>query len=301
MQQSWRLVENTARGSIEHRVGGLAAEAALFTLISLPALLVAVVGSLGYVAASLGPTGTANLRRLVLEPLQPFLSDTTYTAYQDMVATVLAQTRGGVVSVSILVSIWTGSRAVGRYLETITIAYGFEPRSMWRRRLLALALTVGGLAGTIALLPALVAGPRIVHWLAPDMLADRTLQALDALFWPAIAFFIVVALATLYHLGVPWKTPWRRDVPGAVLAMAIWLLASAALRAYLAFLLSNGGLYQRLALPIAVVLWLYITAVAVLLGAEFNASIEKLWPSERHPWTRRRLARLLRRAPESTA
>ncbi|MGY5190400.1 UNVERIFIED_CONTAM: YihY/virulence factor BrkB family protein, partial [Bacillus amyloliquefaciens DSM 7 = ATCC 23350] len=84
---------------------------------------------------------------------------------------------------------------------------------------------------------------------------------------------------------------WLRDLPGALLAVLIWLIAAAALRAYLSFLLSNGGLYQRLALPIAVVLWFYITAIAVLLGAEFNAAIERMWPHERHPWTLRRLVK----------
>lgn len=288
LQQAWRLTESTGRRTIEHRVAGLAAEASLFTLISLPALLLAVIGSLGFVAGALGPAGTANLHRLVLEPPEPFLSDATYAAYEEMVASVLAQSRGGVVSLSIVISIWTGSRAVGRYLETITIAYGFEPRPAWWRRLLALALTLGGLLGSIAILPSLVAGPRIVHWLMPDTVADTTLSALDVLFWPAIVALLVAALATLYHVGVPWKTPWLRDLPGAVLAVLIWLLAAAALRAYLAFLLSDGGVYQRLALPIAVVLWLYITAIAVLLGAEFNASIEELWPHERYPWTLRR-------------
>ncbi|WP_422745198.1 YihY/virulence factor BrkB family protein [Mycobacterium sp. WMMD1722] len=292
--QTWRLVKTTGRATIDHRITGLAAEAALYTLISLPALLLAVVGSLGFVAELAGPDGVQSLRRLVLVPPKPFLSDATYAAYEGTVATLLAQTRGGVVSLSILVSVWTGSRAVGRYLETITIAYGFEPRSIWRQRALALGLTVGGLLATIAVLPPLVAGPKLVRWLTPDAVADTTLRGLNLLFWPAIVVFLVTGLATLYHLGVPWKTPWRRDLPGAILAMVIWLVASAGLRAYLSFFVSNGGIYQQLALPIAVVLWLYITAIAVLLGAEFNAGIERLWPHERYPWRLRPLVRRLR-------
>jgi len=267
VQQTCRLIERTGRETFDDRVPGLAAEAALFTLISLPALLLAVVSSLGFVAVALGPEGTDELRELVLGIPKPFLSDPTYASYERLVGTVLAQTRGGVVSIAILLSIWTGSRAVNRFLETMTIAYDVEPRPGWRRRLLALGLTIGTLVGAVAVLP--------------------PLRMLDLLFWPAVTLSVLAGLTTVYHVGVPWRTPWRRDVPGALLAMVIWLLASAGLRAYLNLSVQHDAVFSQLAVPIAVVLWLYITAFAVLLGAEFNAEIERMWPHEDHPWRSR--------------
>lgn len=299
VQQALRLVERTGRGTLEDRVPGLAAEVALFTLISLPALLLAVVGSLGFVAAALGPSGTAELRELVLGIPKSFLSDPTYATYEQLVDTVLAQTRGSVVSIGIGLSIWTGSRAVNRYLETITIAYDVAPRPGWRRRLIALGLTIGLLLGAVALLPPMVFGPRIVEWLAPEPVADTTLRMLDHLFWPSVVLVIFVGLVTLYHVGVPWRTPWRRDMPGALLAMVLWLLASAGLRAYLSLSVQNDAVFSQLAVPIAVVLWLYITAFVVLLGAEFNAEIEKMWPHEEHPWRVARVARRGDHKPET--
>jgi len=287
VQQTCRLIERTGRETFDDRVPGLAAEAALFTLISLPALLLAVVSSLGFVAVALGPEGTDELRELVLGIPKPFLSDPTYASYERLVGTVLAQTRGGVVSIAILLSIWTGSRAVNRFLETMTIAYDVEPRPGWRRRLLALGLTIGTLVGAVAVLPPMVFGPRIVEWLAPGAAADNTLRMLDLLFWPAVTLSVLAGLTTVYHVGVPWRTPWRRDVPGALLAMVIWLLASAGLRAYLNLSVQHDAVFSQLAVPIAVVLWLYITAFAVLLGAEFNAEIERMWPHEDHPWRSR--------------
>ena len=289
-QQGWRLVERTGRDSIQDRIFGLAAEAALFSLISLPALLLAIVGSLGFIAQALGPSGTAQLRRL-LETPHSFLSDQTYQSYQHIVANVLAQQHGGVVSIGILLSMWTGSRAVNRYLETITIAYDMEPRSAWRRRLLALGLTIAGLAGAVAILPPLVLGPRLVDWLVSDQAATTAFWLVDILFWPVIILVVLVALATLYHVGAPWHTPWRRDLPGAVLAMVLWLAASVGLRTYLTLSIKSSTVYSQLAVPIAVVLWLYITAVAVLLGAEFNAEIEKMWPHEQYPWRLRCIKR----------
>ena len=294
-QQAGRLIGRTVRGTLDDRVPGLAAEAALFTLISLPALLLALVGSLGFVAEALGPQGTQQLSELVLGIPESFLSDPTYASYERTVHTVLAQTRGSVVSIGIVLSLWTGSRAVNRYLETITIAYNVDPRPAWRRRLLALGLTVGSLLGAVAVLPPMVFGPRIVEWLAPDPIADTTLRLLDLLFWPSMVLLVFVGLVTLYHVGVPWRTPWRRDVPGALLAMLLWLLASAGLRIYLTTSVQADAVFAQLAVPIAVVLWLYITAFAVLLGAEFNAEIERMWPHEDHPWRLRRTRR--RREP----
>lgn len=284
LQQTSRLIWRTGRAAVHDRLPGLAAEAALFTLISLPALLLAVIGSLGFVAAALGPQGTAELSELVLGIPESFLSDPTYAAYENAVQTVLAETRGGVVSLSLALSLWTGSRAVNRYLETITIVYGVEPRPGWRRRLLALGLTIAALAGAVAVLPPMVIGPRLVRWLAPDAIADTTLRALDLMFWPSVILVVLVGLATLYHIGVPWKTPWRRDLPGAVLAVALWVLASAGLRAYLTFSVADDAIFSQLAVPLAVVLWLWVTGIVILLGAEFNAEIERMWPHEDHPW-----------------
>ncbi len=283
VQKGWQLAACTTRQTIEDRVPGLAAEAALFTLISLPALLLAIIGSLGFIAAALGPAGGRELRH-VLELPHTFLSEPTFTAYQRIVGTVLSEQRGGVVSFGIVLSVWTGSRAVNRYVETITIAYDVEPRSAWRRRLVAFGLTVGALVGAVAILPPLVIGPRLVRWATPESVADTTLALVHFLFWPVIVVLIVAGVATLYHLGVPWHTPWRRDLPGALLAMTLWLLASAALRAYMTITVHQDAVYSQLAVPIAVVLWLYITAFAVLLGAEFNSEIERLWPYARHPW-----------------
>ncbi|MBX7450882.1 YihY/virulence factor BrkB family protein [Mycolicibacterium sp. 3033] len=284
LQQTSRLMWRTGRSAVHDRLPGLAAEAALFTLISLPALLLAVIGSLGFVASALGPQGANELSELVLGIPQSFLSDLTYAAYERAVNTVLAQTRGGVVSLSLALSLWTGSRAVNRYLETITIAYGVGQRSGWRRRLIALGLTIAALAGAVAVLPPMVIGPRLVRWLAPDAVADTTLRALDVMFWPSVILVVLAGLATLYHVGVPWKTPWRRDLPGAVLAVALWLLASAGLRAYLTFSVADDAVFSQLAVPLAVVLWLWITGIVILLGAEFNAEIERMWPHEDHPW-----------------
>lgn len=290
LRGAYRLTTRTVRESIDDRTPGLAAETALFTLLSLPALLLVILGSLGFIADTLGPKGQDELHRLVFELPQTLLPSRTYETYEQLAGQVVTQGRGDVVSIGVVVSLWTGSRAMNRYIETIVIAYDISnPRPMWRRRLIAFGLTIAALVGVLAILPPLVLGPRIIRWVAPESVATASLSVADALFWPAMVLVALCALTTLYHVAVPARTPWRRDVPGALLALCLWLLASVALRAYVAVSLQGTAVYSWLGTPIAVVLWLYTTAFAVLLGAELNAEIEKMWPHAQHPW------RLLRR------
>lgn len=279
-----QLAIRTMKDSSADRVPGLAAEVALFTLISLPALVLIILGSLGYVATRLGPEGDAELERLVFTAPRAALSDSTYQAYESLVRPVLEGGRVDIIGFGLVLGLWTGSRATNRVLETITIAYDLpRQRRGWQRRMLALGLTVGGLFGAVALIPMLVLGPRMLRALTPEGWADAWIHAVSWAYWPAMAMLAIVALATLYHVGVPWRTPWLRDLPGAVLAMVLWLASAAALRAYLALEGSSidGGeqVYQQLGTPIAVVLWLWVSAIAVLLGAELNAEIEKMWPT----------------------
>ncbi len=279
-----RLVVRTVRDSAEDRVPGLAAEAALFTLISLPALILVVLGSLGYVAGTLGPAGAAELDRLVFSAPQTMLSSGLYDAYERIARQVLANGRADVIGFGLLVGLWTGSRAMSRFLETIAIAYDLPSgRARWKQRVLAFVLTVAGLLGAVGLLPLLVLGPDLWHVLAPEGLADATLAAFGWAYWPTMGALLLAALATLYHVGVPWHTPWIRDLPGAALALALWFAAAGALRAYLALTqattVGDSVVYQQLGTPIAVVLWLWVSSMAVLLGGELNAEIEKMWPT----------------------
>jgi membrane protein len=85
-------------------------------------------------------------------------------------------------------------------------------------------------------------------------------------------------LNTLYHLSVPVRTPWVSDLPGSFLALSIWILGSFVLRWVLQSTVGGTSIYGPLAAPIAVLMWLYMTAIAVLIGAALNAVVDRLWP-----------------------
>jgi len=84
--------------------------------------------------------------------------------------------------------------------------------------------------------------------------------------------------ATLYHVSIPVRTRWRADLPGAGLTMLIWIGGSALLRVVLSQSAGSTTIYGPLAAPIAVLIWLYISSLAVLVGAAFNAAFDEVWP-----------------------
>jgi membrane protein len=97
---------------------------------------------------------------------------------------------------------------------------------------------------------------------------------------------LMVGLATLYKVVLPNKLPWHRGLPGALLAMVVFLVASSLLRLYISSVTSTGYTYGALAAPIAYLLFCFFIAMAIVLGAEFNSAIEEVWPA--HPTRRDR-------------
>lgn len=275
------LLLSTAREFWADRVLGLSAEAAFWQLLSLPPLLLAVMGTIGFFGGWLGPDTVADVERAILEAAGRVLApNAVQNVVQPAVEAVLKAGRLDVVSVGFLLSLWSGSTAMSTYVNTITIAYDLRDcRSAIRSRLLALALYLGAVITGIVMLPALVLGPGLLVRLAPTSLRPDVSIAVTAAYWPAVVLGCIALLTTLYHLSVPIRTRWLRALPGSVLAMTIWLLGSIGLRWYVGLVIRASSTYSSLSAPIAMLLFLYMTALAVLIGAELNAEIDKLWPS----------------------
>jgi membrane protein len=281
LQPAWRLTARTVIDAGDDRVPGLAAEAAFFAVLSLPPLLLAVLGAVGYMPIDVDAV-QETIAAVASQVLRP---ETIEEIVDPIVQTLLEDGQAEVLSIGMVFALWSGSRATGTYITAITTAYDLDdPRPAWRRRLLAFSITVTGAIIGAVLLPALVVGPRLVAVLVPRSLGATVERFVAVLYWPIAALIAVAVLASLYHVGVPWRTPWRRDVPGALLAMGLWLAGSLGLRYYADVTLrGEGSLFTGIAAPLVILLWLYVTSFAVLLGAELNAEIEKLWPHASEP------------------
>jgi membrane protein len=102
---------------------------------------------------------------------------------------------------------------------------------------------------------------------------------------------LVLALTSLYHVTLPKRIPWHRHLPGAVFAMAFFVVAASLLRAYVADILTTALPYGALAAPIAALLFCFFLGMSTLLGAELNATIEAHWPAQQRRHDRRRRRR----------
>ncbi|WP_433462642.1 YihY/virulence factor BrkB family protein [Spirillospora sp. CA-128828] len=273
---TWILIKGTAVGAFRYRVTGLAAEAAFFALLSLPPLVIGLIGTMGHMRGLFGQDTVDDVHKWVIEQAQTVLTGPAVnTVVEPLIQDVLRGGSPDIVSVSFLISLWAGSRATNVYVDTITIAYGLSGvRGVIRTRVRAFFLYLIGLLVMLIVIPLLVAGPALVRQALPESAA-----AVQTAYWPIVVSLSIVFLSLLYHMSIPVRTSWWRQVPGGMLALLIWIVGSVSLRLYLAGSLSGVSVYGSLAAAIAVLAWLYVAALAVLIGAALNAEIDRRWPS----------------------
>jgi membrane protein len=274
------VIGRTWHNLFEHRILGMAAEAGFWAIVSLPSLVLTLLGILGYLGGILGKGDINTIHDSVIRGARDVLTPSTVNS--DVAPLVNQVLTGGhleVISVGFVISFWSGSTAMSDYVNTITVAYGMRGlRSAWRSRLVATGLYVCFVGVGLVLLPALALGPDLISRLAPDQVAGQVSTVVHVLYWPVVVVLSILLLTTLYRMSLPVAVRWRRGLPGAVLAMGLWLLFSFTVRAYLTSSFRSKSAYGSLGAPIAALLFFYVTALAVLIGAELNSSIDFFSP-----------------------
>ncbi len=276
------LVVATVDDSVQDRVPGLAAEIAFYSLLSLLPLLLTVLGTIGFAADAIGGTFAAEaveeLSRLLANVFTPTTVEQTI---RPLLEELLQRGRGDVATLGFLLTMFSASRALRVVATAITIAYDLEQtRKGWHQRLWGLGLTFGGVTVSVLLVPLLVLGPGFGEVIAENLPVDAGIAATwRLLYWPGAGLIVTALVATLYHLAAPWWTPWHRDVPGALLGVLGFLAGTVGLRFYATTSFGEGSIYGQFATPLVVLLWFWISSIALLVGAEFNAEIERLWPT----------------------
>lgn len=275
------LTIRTIDDSINDRIPGLAAEIAFFALLSLPPLLLVLLAGIGEVGDLFDASWRVRAQDTILDTASVLLDEQgTTTLRDDLLGLLVDESRTrSLLGFGVLVTVVSASRALRVLSTAITIAYDLEAtRPAWKQRLWGLGLTVGGILAAMLIGPVLIAGPE--GGAALSRLAGGIPGLADAwrvAYWPGAAMVLTLLVALLYHLAAPWNTPFLRDLPGAALAMAVWLLGTVGLRVYVGQAI--GESYGFIATPLIILLWLYVSAFAVLLGGELNAEIEKMWPT----------------------
>ncbi|MGH8892847.1 MAG: YihY/virulence factor BrkB family protein [Actinomycetes bacterium] len=271
----WRLTKETTAVCFRYRVTGLAAEAGFFALLSLPPLILGLVGSIAVVGRWVGQDVVEEVQDRILDGSREiFTSEVVTDVIEKTLRDVFEADRFDLISIGFLIALWSGSRALNVFIDTCSIMYGLGgKRGIIRTRALSFSLYVVVLLVGIVVIPLVLAGPTLLGRILPEQV-----DFLDSLYWPVATLLSLVSLTSLYHISVPVRTPWRRDMPGAVLTLTIWYLGSFLVRWIIGLSVGGASIYGPLATPIVLLIWLYVISIAVLIGAALNAAVEKEWP-----------------------
>lgn len=278
VQKMVNVVRPLLRDASEDRVNGLAAEVAFFAVLSVfPGLLV-FAAALGSLEAVTGGTYARDVEIAVVDFLREILTERA-AATVDAVQELFESGSGGIATVATFLAVVSLSRAFAAVIRSLDLAYDVEERRPWiRLRLLAVGAALATVAMAAIVFAAVVVGPLLGSGRA---VADRF--GLGGVFefawswlrWPAAALLLVGWAVGSYRLLPNRKTTWRQNLPGAIFAASGWLLASLGLSAYLRLAGAANPVFGILGGGLILLVWLYLLALALLLGAELNGVLER--------------------------
>ena len=288
----WRLIVSTVGSCMRYRVTGLAAEAAFFAVLSVPPLIFAMAGAIGYVSDRFPPADVADVRAAVIDLSERALTESAVNSIiKPTIDDVLEGGRFDVISLGFVLALWSGSRALNVFVDTITIMHGLGgQRGIIKTRALSFGLYILAMVTGVLTIPLVVAGPGLVaDWLPPRF--DFVMN----FYWPIVVVVCVCFLATLYHVSVPVRTNWSFNLPGATFSLVAWVAGSYLLRWVLTVTAADSkSIYGPLSAPIAILIWLYLVAIAVLIGAAVNAAFDTVFPQKATARARLQQVHLLR-------
>lgn len=190
----------------------------------------------------------------------------------------LQQSKGGLLSVGIVIALYTASAGVRLMMSAMNAAYDVvEGRPVWKRFPLSIVYTVG-IAGMLLVAAALmVLGPQVMGWIAAQVGLKEFIVTLWTIArWPVIVILMMVAVALIYYVMPDVKQEFRFITPGSVLAVVVWIIASLGFAFYVKTFANYNAMYGSIGAIIVLLLYFYISAAVLLLGAEMNAVIEHM-------------------------
>lgn len=248
----------------------IAAGLAYYFFLSIFPLLIFFAAALAYVPIP-------NMFNAILDLMAKFVPADAMGLVRMIIKGVLEPPHGGLLSFGIFATLWAATGGFSAMIEALNIAYEVpETRPYWRTRLLAvgLALLVGSLV-VLALAVSLL-GPRFGDWLA----RHGHVGPVFAFVWPTMRWIVVLssvvfAVEMLYFWAPNVKQKFVCTLPGSILGVSVWIAASFGLGIYIREFANYNATYGTLGGVIALMLWFYLSAVAILLGAEINSKLLK--------------------------
>jgi membrane protein len=272
---SWsELARRTVKDIMADDVLGLAAQLSYYFLFALVPSILCLVA-----LTSLMPS---NVLQGIMGPLSRFAPEAVLEILREQMSG--ASSTSGLFTFGLLVALWSSSAAMVGITDALNRAYDIEEaRPWWKVRLTSIALTVGTALFIILALALVMMGPALVGRLAASVgLGPAFIATWSIIRWPVAFVLTVLGVGLVYYFAPDAEQDWEWVTPGAVLATTLWLIASLAFKLYVANLADYSG-YGSLGGVMVLMLWFYLTALAVLTGAEMNAEIEHASPHGKDP------------------
>ena len=260
---------------------GRASELAYNFLLAVFPMLLFLVSLFGLFAAQRGA-----LQGHLFYYLGQVLPPAAYQLISKTLQEVIRNSGGGKVTLGLILALWAGAGGMSSLMSGLNVAYGVrDSRPWWKRRVIALGLTLAISILVIAALFIVVAGGNVAELVGAKVgLGMVTVVAWKILQWPVAFAFIILAFAMIYYFGPDLKEQhWYWITPGSVVGVTLWLAASFAIRVYLHFFNNYSKTYGSLGAVIILLLWFYVTGFAFLTGGEINSEIEHAASERGHP------------------
>jgi membrane protein len=269
----WQLVRNVIRESDEDDLLGSASGLAFNSLLALFPLLLFLLTLFGLFASHSSQL-ESSLLSFCADLLPPEASELL-----NKVTGELAINGSGVkLAFGIVVGLWFAGGGMTSMISTLNVAYGVrETRPWFIVRAIGLGLTLGISILLLSALFIVLLGGQFMDWAGREVhLSSLVVIACKQLQWPGAIVFVVTSFSLIYNFGPNFEHRRRHWItPGSVSGVILWLAASSAFRIYLHFLNTYRATYGSLGALMILLIWLYVTGLAVLIGGEINAEIER--------------------------
>ena len=276
---SWtELAKRTYREVLADNCLGLAAQLAYYFFLALfPALLflVAIVSFIPITGLLDAITG--HLARVAPTEVLSII--------QDQVLTIAHGKNGGLLTLGMIGTVWSTSAGLNAIIDTLNQAYDIqEARPWWKVKVIALGLTVTLAVFIVVSFTLILVGPALAEKVAAwAHLGPAFAWSWQILQWPIVFLLVTLAVALIYYYAPDAVQEWVWITPGSLLATTLWLLISLGFKFYVSHFTSYNATYGTIGGVIVLMLWFYLSALAVLVGAELNAEIEHASPYGKDP------------------
>ena len=269
----WQLTKKVVHGVDEANLIDYASGLAFNFLLALFPLLLFMLALFGLFASR-----SSELQTSLLSYFADFLPPSAFQLLNDTTIELAKSSSGGKLTFGIVLALWFGSGGISSMISTLNAAYGVRDSRSWLRiRAIAIGLMITISILLLAALFVLLAGGRVVDWIGMKLnLGTTVVLVWKSMQWVAAALFAIVSFWMIYYCGPSLgRRHWYWGIPGSMFGAFLWLAASAGFRLYLHFFNTYTATYASLGAVMILLVWLYVTGLAFLVGGEINAEIER--------------------------